>query len=93
MDQFKFFQRKHLFITLDGYKICPDEHFFSVNKYVIKRRDESLPALTIVKRMPVPIRFADKFKTDDTLVYFKHLENAKKYVSLQKNKTHENIPS
>jgi hypothetical protein len=93
MDQFKFFQRKHLFITLDGYKIYPDEYFVSVNKYVIKRRDESLPALTIVKRMPVPNRFADKFKTDDTLVYFKHLENAKKYVSLQKNKTYENISS
>ena len=84
MDQFKFFQQKHLFVTFDGYKIHANEDFVSVNKYAIKRRGESLPALTIVKRWPIPKRFADNFKVDDSLVYFKYLKNAKRYVSLTK---------
>ena len=84
MDQFKFFQKAHLFVTFDGYKIHPDESFVSVNKYVIKRRGESLPALTIVKRNPITKKIVNGFKPDDSLVYFKHLSNAKKYVSLIK---------
>ena len=84
MHEFRFFQKKHLFITFDGYKIYPNDEFISVNKYVIKRRGESLPALTIVKRWPVPKRFAGSFKVDDSLVYFKHIDNAKRYVSLTK---------
>jgi hypothetical protein len=85
MHEFKFFQPKHLFITFDGYKIYPDEDFISVNKYEIKRRGESLPALTIVKRWPISKKFANKFKEDDSLVYFKHLHYAKRYVSRCKN--------
>ena len=84
MDQFKFFQQKPLFITSDGYKIYPNENFVSVNKHNISARGKVLPALTIVERCPVPKRFADNFKMDDSLVYFKHLKNAKRYVSLTK---------
>jgi hypothetical protein len=81
MHEFKFFQRGPVFVTLDGYSIYHGEYFFSVNKHEIKRRGQSLPAFTIVKREPIPKKFADKFKEDDSLVYFKHLHYAKKYVS------------
>ena len=84
MDQFKFFQEKPLFVTLDGHKIYSNERFVSVNKYDLHRGEKTLPALTIVDRWPVPKRFAENFKVDDTLVYFKYRKNAEKYVKLNK---------
>ena len=84
MDQFKFFQEKPLFVTFDGYKIYPNDRFVSVNIYDINARGKSLPALTIVDRWPIPKRFAEKFKVDDALAYFKYRKNAEKYVKLNK---------
>lgn len=84
MYEFKFFQQKPLFVTMDGHQIFPNESFISVNKHDLNARGKVLPALTIVERWPVPKRFANNFKMDDTLVYFKHLKNAKRYVSLTK---------
>jgi hypothetical protein len=85
MDQFKFFQEKPLFVTFDGYKIYPNDKFVSVNKCELYGRNlKVVPALTIVERWPVAKRFADSFKVDSRLVYFKHLKNAKQYVSLKK---------
>jgi hypothetical protein len=87
MHEFKFFQRGPIFVTLDGYSIYPNETFVTVNKSDIFRRGTKLPALTIVERWPLSKKYAENFKTDDTLAYFKHLENAKKYVKNNKLKS------
>jgi hypothetical protein len=84
MHEFKFFQRGPIFVTLDGYSIYPNETFVTVNKIDIFRRGTKLPALTIVERWPLSKKFAENFKTDDTLAYFKYLKNAERYVKLNK---------
>ena len=84
MHEFKFFQAGPIFVTLDGYSIYPNETFVSVNIGDLYRRGKKLPAFTIVERWPLSNEHAKNFKMDDTLVYFKHLKNAKKYVSLTK---------
>ena len=85
MHEFKFFQAGPIFVTLDGYSIYPNETFVTVNKSDIFRRGTKLSALTIVERWPLSKQYAENFKTDDTLVYFKYRKNAERYVKLNKN--------
>lgn len=84
MQDFKFFQRKPLLITMDGYQIYPNESFVSVNKVELRNSKRTLPAFTVVERWPIPKKSAHLFKEDDTLVYFKYPKNAVKYVKLNK---------
>jgi hypothetical protein len=82
MHEFKFFQRGPIFVTLDGYSIYPNETFITVNKDSVYRRGSKLPALTIVERWPLSKQYAEKFKMDDTLAYFKLRKNAERYVKV-----------
>ena len=84
MHEFKFFQQGHIFVTMDGYSIYPNEAFVSVNVKDLYRRGKKLPALTIVERWPLSSEHVKNFKMDDTLVYFKYRKNAERYVKSAK---------